>query len=120
GNCSARIHDSKGLGPPDHNDYFNIQSNHLWRKLLEPLCLASCITALNHEVAAFLVPVFTEALEQRVIKTFLSVGDKPHPPNFICLLRACHDWPRCRPDSCLDELAPSHCRPKGRPSESLT
>src|SRR6266852_2848067 len=32
-------------------------------------------------------------LEQRVIKTFMSVGDKSHPPNFARLLRAGHDRP---------------------------
>ena len=66
------------------------QPNHLRRKLLEPFSLTSCITALDDEVAALLVPVFSQALEQCVIKAFMSVRDKSHPPNFVCLLRARH------------------------------
>src|SRR5262249_14337723 len=81
-NGLRRVHNGKGCGRRDHNDHVDIQSNHLRRKLLELLSLASCITALNHEVAALFVPVFTEALEQGVIKAFMSVGEKSHPPIF--------------------------------------
>jgi hypothetical protein len=55
--------------------------NHLSRKFLETLSLASCIPALDDEVAALLVPIVSEAFEQCVIKVFMSVGDKSHPPN---------------------------------------
>jgi hypothetical protein len=64
--------------------------------------------ALNDEVVPFLVPVFTEPLEQRVIKSFMSMGDKSHPPNFARLLRACRKRPRSRTAEQRDELAAPH------------
>ena len=90
GNRLGRVHYGKGRGGRYDNDYVDIQSNHLRRKLLEALSLTSCIAALDDEVAALLVPVFTQALEQCVIKAFMSVGDKSHPPNFClaCCARA--------------------------------
>src|SRR5262249_61450076 len=86
GNGLGRIHDGKRRGRRDHDDYVDIQSNHLRRKLLEALGLASCIPAFNDEVAALLVPVFAQALEQRVIKTFMSVSNKSPPPTFTSFL----------------------------------
>src|SRR5262249_52117434 len=105
GNGLGRVLDGKSRGRRDHDDYVDIQSNHLRGKFLEALSLASCIPALNDEVAALLVPVFTKALEQRVIKTLMSVGDKSHPPNFSCLLRARRERPRRGAAEQRDECA---------------
>jgi hypothetical protein len=107
-NGLGRVLDGKGCGRRDHDDYVDIESNHLCRKLLEALSLASCIPALNDEVAALLVPVSTQALEQRVIETFVSVGDKSHPPNFVSLLRERIERPRRRAAEEHDERAPFH------------
>ena len=52
---------------------------------------------------------FRQALEQRVIKTFMSVGDKSHPPNFTRLLRVRRERPRRRTTEQRYELAASHC-----------
>ncbi len=56
--------------------------NHLRRKFLKALDAALCIAALNDEVLSLRVPELPQALEQRVIKFLISVGDKPDPPNF--------------------------------------
>ena len=93
----CRVLDGKRRGRRDHDDNVDIQSNHLRGKLLEAPSLTSCVPALNDKVAALFVPVFTQALEQGVIKLFVSVGDKSHPPNFARLLRPCRrERPSCR------------------------
>jgi hypothetical protein len=85
-----------------------IQSNHLRRKLLEAFSPAACIPPLNEEVAPLLVAVFTEALEQRVIKAFFSVGDKSHVPNFARLLRERIERPSRRATDEGNEISPFH------------
>src|SRR5262249_37606137 len=116
GNGLSRVHDGKGRGRRNHDDYVDIQSNHLRRELLEALSLASCIPTLNDEVATLLVAVFTEAHEQRVIKSFMSVGDESHPPNFALLLRERIKRPRRRRAADeRDELAPVRVK-HGAPS----
>jgi hypothetical protein len=69
---------------------------------------AKRIAALNDEVATFLVAVFTEALEQCIIKTFMPVGDKSHPPNLARLLRERIERPSRRDAEHGDEFAPFH------------
>src|SRR5262245_1210433 len=120
-NGLGRVHDGKRRGCRDHDDYVDIQSNHLGRKLLEALSLASCIPAFNDEVAALLVAVFTQALEQRVIKTFMSVGDKSHPPNFARLLRVRRERPRhCHTAEQRDELTALHSITSSAVASSLS
>src|SRR5262245_10979454 len=108
GNGLGRVHNGKGRGRRDHDDYIDIQSNHLRRKLIKALCLAARIPALNDEVATFLVAVFTQALEQCVIKTFMPVGDKSHPPNLARLLRERVERPGRSDAEQGDEFAPFH------------
>jgi hypothetical protein len=64
------------------------------------------VATLNDEVAALHIAEFLEALEQRVIETLVSTGNKPHPPNFVGLLRARRQWPRRRTAEQRDELTP--------------
>ena len=82
-----RFLDGKGRGRCDHNDDVHIQANHLSRKFWKSLCPALCIPALNDEVLALHVTEFLQPLEQRVVKSLVPMGDKPHPPNFASLLR---------------------------------
>src|SRR5262249_23067579 len=83
--------------------------NHLRRKLFEALSLASCIPALDDEVAALLIAVFAQALEQGVIKTLMSMGNKSHPPHIARVLRECIERPRrCCAAEQRDELAAPH------------
>ena len=112
GNRLGRILDGKGRGRRDHDDYVDIQSNHLRRKLFEALSLASCIPALDNEVATLLVPVFPKPLEQGVIKAFMSVGDKSHVPNFGCVLRERTERQSSNPAAHEGQEVPSsHGRP---------
>ena len=127
------ILDGKGRGRRDDDDYVDIQSNHLRRKLFEALSLASCIPALDNEVATLLVPVFPKPLEQGVVKAFMSVGDKSHAPNFGCVLRerterqgsnpAAHEgyevtsshgrplvWPHLSPDENVSKRSAAACK----------
>ena len=107
GNGLGRVHDGKGGGRRIHDDYIDVQSNQLSRKLLETFSLASCIPALDNKVAALLVPVISESLDQLVVKAFMSVGDKSDPPNFSCPLRARRERPGyCPAAEQSDELAP--------------
>src|SRR5262249_58450245 len=76
GNCLGGVHDGKGGGCRDHHNDIDVRSNHLRRKLFEALSLASCIPALDDEVAALLIAVFAQALEQGAIKTLISIGNK--------------------------------------------
>jgi hypothetical protein len=70
----------------DYYDDVDIQSNHLVRKFLEAIRIALCIPALDDEVPTLLVPEFPEAPEQGLIKSLVSVCDKPYPPNLARLL----------------------------------
>jgi hypothetical protein len=108
GNRVGRVHHGKGGGCRDHHNDIDVQSNHLRRKLFEALSLASCIPALDYEIAALVVAVFAQAFEQGVIKTLMSVGDKSHPPNFARVLRPRRERPRRRAAEQRDELAPPH------------
>jgi hypothetical protein len=114
GNGLGRVHHGKSRGRRHHDDYVDIQSNHLRRKLLEALSRAECIPALNDEVAALLVPVFTQALEQRVIETFMSVSDESHPPDFVSLLSKRIQRPRRRAAEQHHERASFHSAPRWR------
>src|SRR5262245_23198210 len=90
----GRALDGEGCGSCDHYDDVNVQSNHLRCKLLKSVRVVSCISALNDEVPTLHVSELSETLKQRVIETFVSACDKPHPPDFSCqLLRP----PRKRP-----------------------
>src|SRR5262249_14678445 len=100
-------------GRRNHHHDVDIQSNHLGRKFLETLSLTLCIPTFNDQVAALLVAVFPEALEQGVVKAFMSVRDKSHPPNFAWLLRPRRERPGCgQTTEKPDELEPSHGAPK--------
>src|SRR5262249_38513336 len=99
---------ARAAGVRDHHNDIDVQSNHLRRKLFEALSLASCIPALDDEIAAFLVAVFAQAFEQGVIKTLMSVGDKSHPPNFARVLRERIERPRRRAAEQRDERAALH------------
>jgi hypothetical protein len=116
GNGLAGVHKGKCRGRRYHDDDDDIQPNHLSRKVLEKLSPASCIPALDDQVAALLVPVLTESLEQGVVKAFMSVGDKSHSPNFVCVLRKRTKRQSSYPAAHKGyEIAPSHVRPPMRP-----
>jgi len=66
-----------------HDDDINVQPNHLRGKFRESIRVAFGIPALNHEIAALRVSQFPKALEHRVVKSLVSLGDKPHAPNFV-------------------------------------
>ena len=73
--------------------------------------MASCIPALDDEIAVFLVAVFAQALEQGVIKTLMSMGDKSHPPNIARVLRERIERPSgSRAADQRDEIAALHVR----------
>src|SRR4051812_19443199 len=109
GNGLGRVHHGKGRRRRIHDDYIDVQSNQLSRRLLETFGLASCIPTLDNKVAALLVPVFAKPLDQVVVKAFMSVGDKSHPPNFSCPLRARYKRPGdCRTAEQSDEFPPFH------------
>src|SRR5262245_25522816 len=98
----------EGCGRRDHYDDVDFQSNHLRRKPLESLRATLCIAALNDDVLPLRVPQFPQALAQRVIKTFMPVCDKSHPPGFARLReRTQRPSSRAAADE-DDELAPSH------------
>src|SRR5437588_9919008 len=105
----GRVLGGQGRGRCDDYDDVNLQSNHLGCKLLESLHVALCIPALNDEVLPLLVPELPEALEQRVIKYFMSVRDEPDPPNPARRLRTPGERPRnCRAAEKQNELPTSH------------
>jgi hypothetical protein len=78
----GRIPYRKSGGRRDNDDHVDFQLDHLRRKFLKSLDAALCIAALNNEVLPLGVSELPQALEQRVIKLLISVGDKSDPPNF--------------------------------------
>src|SRR5262249_58614917 len=85
----------KGRRRRDHDYDVDVQANHLSRKFCKSLGATLCVSALNDEVLALHVTALLEPLEQRIIKSFMPMGDKAHPPNFSRLLRSRRQR-RCR------------------------
>src|ERR1051326_199393 len=92
-----------------HDDDVGLERDHLPSKLLEPLRAAFCVTALINYVLSLHVAQLAQTLEQRVVKTLVSVCDEAKAPNLAWLLRARRDWPRRRAAEQHDEVASLHC-----------
>src|SRR5262249_32964555 len=85
----------KGRRRRDHDYDVDVQANHLSGKFRKSLGATLCVSALNDEVLALHVTALLEPIEQRIIKSFMPMGDKAHPPNFSRLLRSRRQR-RCR------------------------
>jgi hypothetical protein len=59
----------KGRWRRDHDDYIDIQSIHLRRKLLEAFSPAACIPPLNEEIAPLLVGAAAAAMKKSIANT---------------------------------------------------
>src|SRR5262249_8276756 len=85
---------------------------HLRRKLLESLCLAMRIPALNDDVLPLHVAELPEALKKCIETWKVFVSDIADPPNLPRLLRATSQRPRNhRATENGDELPPPHSTP---------
>jgi hypothetical protein len=83
-NRRCRVLDGEGCGCCDHYYDIGLQPNHFSRKVLKPFRVAFCIPAFDNEVLPLHVAQFAQTLEQSIIKTLISVGDKPKPPSLAC------------------------------------
>jgi hypothetical protein len=93
----GRVSNGKSGWRCHDNDCVDFETNHVRSKILKSLGMALGIPAFDNEILSLSVPAFAETLEQVIIKSLISVCDKPDAPDFARLLRVRNERPSCCP-----------------------
>src|SRR5215831_4498630 len=80
-NGRARFLHGHSRGSRHHDDDVDLETKHLLCKFSEKLGAVAGVTALDDEIASFLVAEVAESLEERVIKALVPAREKPHAPD---------------------------------------
>src|SRR3984893_15942051 len=94
-NCPGRIPGREGCGRRAGDDHVGMESNHLLRKLREPLCSTPRVSALDDEVLSLHVAELAQPLEQGSKSCIIcDVCDEANSPHSRCGLRPRSKRPR--------------------------